>query len=72
MISDSIRDREFDSHGGGERPTTFKRVQDPYSKKLAELFELHLRGIDISTLNLLTDNDGLSLISNDGGLMYWQ
>jgi len=43
---------------------------DRYNKKIAQLKEYSIRGIDINSLPILKNNRGMSLMLNDGSLIY--
>ena len=69
-ISDAIRDRDYDSFGGANRPTTYRRVVDSSAHKIAQLQELSLKGKCLDSLGILTNNRGIFLTLNDGTLLY--
>ena len=69
-ISSSIRDRQFFSHGGKTFCTVHKVVSDVHTNKIAQLKELELSGVDITTLNILKNNRGRYLVTNNGSLLY--
>lgn len=70
MISDAIKDRNFNSYGGDSIPNTFQRTQDPHQNKLTQIEELQAQGFDITKLGILTTKRGKLLILNNGSLLY--
>lgn len=72
MISNAIADRQFDSFGGGQRPTTYRRVNDAHQNKSTQLQEFKDQGIDINELFLLKNSRNRFLILNNGSLLYYK